>query len=262
MKKVRTYTNDEGIHISTLGSYLAWTSITNEMQMRDAKLEFDELGICKYCNGTGVINTDEYGEIRCICKLAKKEQGYSETVTKFGDLHPDKDLAKLEIWGDENSQRDLRELKKMLEKWRLNPDKWITLMGLPGSGKSHVLMALDNYFHPWSMYITATSLESRFYQALDDNSLPLLIDTIKRVPILLLDDIGSDYGKEYVRANLRKIIDYRYMNYLEYPTVIATNYWKHEIKNLYDMRIGDRILDEHIAHVIELEVNSWRINHD
>ena len=262
MIKVKTYTNGEGTHISTIDSYLAWTEMTKEMRLNDAKMLYDEDGACAYCHGAMELNTKEFGKMRCICQLAPKELQMEKTIAQYSDMHPPKSMTDLKIWGDTNSRRDISDLKKLISKWKQNPDKWITLMGLPGCGKTHVLQSLDTYFHPWSLYVTTMNLESRFYQALDDNSLPELIDAIKRVPILLLDDLGSDYGKDYVKANIRKIIDFRYSLWQEFPTVVATNYWAREIKDKYDPRIGDRLLDHHIAHVIELEVESWRVNHD
>jgi DNA replication protein DnaC len=141
------------------------------------------------------------------------------------------------------------------------PQKWVHIQGRVGCGKSHMLMALATYLGTWALYITATDLESKVFKALEDKELEDMVESIKRAPILLLDDIGMDYGSDFPKSIMRKIIDFRYTVPWEFVTVTTSNLGRVELR-AYDQRIADRILDDKIGKVLRLpNVGSWRTQH-
>jgi DNA replication protein DnaC len=141
------------------------------------------------------------------------------------------------------------------------PSKWITILGDPGSGKSHVLSALDKKLNPWSLYITSADFEAKSFRAtkgVAEYSLEDMLDVISQAPILLYDDFGLEYGKDYIRALIRRVFDFRYRRPTEYITIVTSNLDKSELYET-DPRIADRILDNKIGKLIVLEdVASWR----
>lgn len=257
MKEAKIFVDTNGSHISMIDSYIAWTEITKEMSMLDTQNPYENK-VCKFCDGFEEVVSNKYGKIHCLCRLRTEEKMLMQINSNFADLHEKKYINDLQIWGDKDSQKELMELKKEFIKWMEYPDYWITIHGIPGSGKSHLLMSAAEYFKNWSLYITTSSLESRIFQAMEDESLQSLVDTIKRIPILLLDDIGSDYGKDFARSVIRKILDYRYMLAKQFPTVITTNLGTTGLI-AYDARIADRVHDKQIAKTFILKhVLSWR----
>ena len=83
-----------------------------------------------------------------------------------------------------------------------------------------------------------------------------MMSIIKKVPVLLFDDMGSDYGKDFPKSQLRMVIDSRYSLPI-YNTVVATNLNEDAIRR-YDNRLGDRVLDVNQTTVIKFNFVSWR----
>jgi DNA replication protein DnaC len=127
-----------------------------------------------------------------------------------------------------------------------------------GVGKTHILAAIDDEFRPWSLYITASHLESLVFETMKKDVLDDLVETLSSVPILLFDDLGSDYGATFAKSVFRRIIDKRYLSHDELLTVVATNLSENQIR-IYDMRIADRILERGATYILPLEYEgSWR----
>lgn len=250
-----------GKRISVLHSYIAWTDITMQMSLLDAKEPIVD-GQCKYCHYEGMdkqqINSREHGTIYCLCWLRKEETRLKTINQMYSDPHEKKFIQDFQIWGNDKGSIQLDNLKKAFQAWMNNPSHWITIHGIPGTGKSHLLMAAHTYFGNWSVYLSTNNLESKIFLAMEDDSLGYLVDHLKSVPILLLDDMGSDYGKDFARSVFRKIIDYRY-NLAKYlPTVVTTNLGTSGLV-AYDARIADRLHDKQISKKFVLEdVKSWR----
>jgi len=243
--------------ISVLHSYIAWTNVTGEMSLLDVKNPIED-GICIHCNGIQEVVDKKYGRIHCLCWLRQEESRLKLVNDLYSDPHEHKFIQNFEIWGNNKGSVQLSNLKKTFEKWMNEPYHWITIHGLPGSGKSHLLMAAHTYFGNWAVYISVSNLESKVFLSMEDDSLGYLVNHLKSVPILLLDDMGADYGKDFSRSVLRKIIDYRY-NLAKYlPTVVTSNLGTSGL-GAYDARIADRVHDKQISTKFVLDgVLSWR----
>ena len=144
--------------------------------------------------------------------------------------------------------------------WLGEPETWLVLAGPYGVGKSHLLNAIDVHFWPWSLYVSVPDFEQIVFDATGDKDLSGPMSIIATHPILLLDDVGADYGSKYPIAALRRIVDYRYKMPIEYPTVITTNMSVAQLGE-YDGRVADRFLDVHVSKVLSFtKVKSWRRN--
>ena len=108
---------------------------------------------------------------------------------------------------------------------------FITFIGEPGRGKTHLALAIGWYWLEYKellvkYYQSETLLDElrRGFGYMDKELLcnfDKMIDSIKKVPLLIIDDLGAEYTTEWARAKLDTIIDHRYINKLH--TVVTTN---------------------------------------
>ena len=62
---------------------------------------------------------------------------------------------------------------------------------------------------------------------------------MKSVGLLVIDDMGAEYGTDWVVNKVDSIITHRYNELL--PTIITTNLTKEEMKGRYMERVYDRL---------------------
>ena len=238
--------------ISTIASIKAW-------EESGRKVEWDESGHCVVCgDNLGIVRT-KFGPIKCICALEEEKTIYASEIEQYSTKYKKTGTINLKVWVAEESKKSLTALQKEVAKWSEWPDHWITISGATGSGKTTIMTGIADLFYPWALYITATDFDARLSTILSapdgsEGTIQQYLNVLKGFPILLYDDIGSDYvksGADWVRSNLRKVIDYRYLRSEEFPTIVAGNLFEQEIMN-YDMRIGSRLLDNQAGVYIEL----------
>lgn len=231
--------------ISLFNSWLAWRKITRSNHFEDVQIHLDEEGYCKDCKNRGELNEKTYGVIRCICNLKKHEQ-YLKQITRTYESAwiEHKSLDEMVLWGPNDFCIAIKYIKKEVQAWIDNPTNWLVLIGNNGVGKSMIMHTINTLFTPWSLYLSMPDLEKLYFMSMnDEDGLNILIDRIARHPILLLDDVGADYGSKFAKSSTQKIIDFRYRVYQEFPTVISSNLGQQEFLG-YDRRIGDRVYDE------------------
>lgn len=258
--KVPIYIEANGIkNYSRTFSYFVWKDTVGSDLSKAPPIPKNDEGLCSYCNGYKICNSP-WGMIRCLCDMQEEQQYLLNNTMMYKTSYMPNSLSKLEIWGDAASQTSLIETIDYIQKWLTWPDKWITIIGIPGCGKSHILASIATTLGPWALYISMADFEARIFEAMDTNTLPDLINVIKRVPVLLLDDLGADYGSEFVKSNLRKVIDFRYQRVQEFPVVVTSNFLNAAAFYRYDNRIADRLLDVTHSKAITMNVKSYRRN--
>jgi DNA replication protein DnaC len=256
--QIRTFIDSQGeTRISRLDSYMYFRQSGIYLK---AKREgyLDDQGVCQYCHGQMELST-EAGLARCICWTLEEER-HLIRAQEYASRQGQGSLKDFEIWGDGDSREQLTKALDTIQVWLGEPRTWLVLAGPYGVGKSHLLGAIQSHFWPWSLYVSVPDFEQIVFDATGDRDLSGPMKVIATHPILLLDDVGADYGSKYPIAALRRVIDHRYKMPLEYPTVLTTNMSISQLEQ-YDGRVADRILDRHISKVLSFsKVRSWRRN--
>lgn len=248
---------DKTIIVSRLKSFLVWKKYLG-VYPDDHFLPTDENDVCAVCGGHSPIDTKQFGIIRCLCEIQSETKQLAYDTHSLSSRYQSKKLAELQPWGDTKAIDTIIKTVDYFLSWILWPTKWVLIQGPVGCGKSHILQSIATEYRSWATYITAADLESKIYNGIANNSLSKMITILQRVPILLLDDIGADYGKDFPVSQMRKIIDFRYQFPEEYITVVATNLERYQLRE-YDVRLSDRLLDVHIGDTISMkDVGSWR----
>jgi DNA replication protein DnaC len=124
-----------------------------------------------------------------------------------------------------------------------DPHDWLVFTGTYGCGKTHLAAAIANYQvaqgHP-ALFVVVPDLLDHLRATFNPQSTVTFYQQfveVRRAPLLILDDLGTESATPWAREKLYQIFDYRYNARL--PTVITTATPIEEL----DPRLATRMLD-------------------
>lgn len=156
------------------------------------------------------------------------EQGESDlsTLPLLAHMVFDRfDLRALELADGEREK--LRTTVLAARRFASDPSGWFVLSGGFGVGKTHLAAAIANAQHLNGqpvLFIVVPDLLDHLratYSPTSNVSYDKRFEHIKRVPLLVLDDLGTQSATPWAREKLFQLFNYRYMAQL--PTVITLN---------------------------------------
>lgn len=116
-----------------------------------------------------------------------------------------------------------------------------------GSGKTHLAISITNalikMYDVESLYISSVNLLNevkKTFQEKSENGTYELVNTFKRVPLLVIDDLGVENVTRWSEEMLTQILDERLG--FKRPTIITSNFSFEELSREYPAgRVGSRI---------------------
>ena len=139
------------------------------------------------------------------------------------------------------------------------PHPFLTFAGTPGTGKTHLAIAISWHFLEgrlgtvayWQVETFLECLRAGYNQARaeGDPGTHITLNFVKQCSLLVLDDLGAEYPTGWSSAKLDEIIDHRYINRL--ATVFTLNVAPNDLPP----RLADRLLE---GKVIVLNTPSYR----
>lgn len=222
-----------------------------------------EESACPVCKGAGFVYSKapfghpDYGKaVPCGCSSESKEE-------KQERLARNSNLAGLERFTFENlipegnslEQNNQLLFKKALEaarEYAQNPDGWLVFLGPSGCGKTHLAAAIANERLKRggnAYFITAANLFDHLRSAFNPGSptsYDALFEQIKKVPLLILDDLGTNLSTPWAQEKLLQILEYRYIARL--PLIVTSTLTLEEM----DEKIRTRVSDPSISLVLTL----------
>ena len=120
------------------------------------------------------------------------------------------------------------------------------LWGNVGTGKSFIAGCIANALLDKGVPVIMTNF-ARLLNKLTDmyaGDRNAYIDSFKRYPLMIIDDLGIERNSEFAREQVFSVIDSRYRSQL--PMIVTTNLSLKKLKNPEDMaraRIYDRVLE-------------------
>jgi DNA replication protein DnaC len=122
----------------------------------------------------------------------------------------------------------------------------LILSGLPGTGKSHLAGAVLQAILPehCGLYVTCLGLIRMVrstWRKDNETSEAEVMRTLSNVPLLVIDEIGVQYGTEGEQTILFELLDERYRNLR--PTILLTNQDKNGLKQFLGERTYDRLTE-------------------
>ena len=136
----------------------------------------------------------------------------------------------------------------------------LILSGGVGSGKTHLAAALANSLISQGvpvLFFTVPDLLDLLHSQYNngqhqDQSFEQTFEDVKTIPVLFLDDYGSEKDSKWVAEKMYQLINYRYMTRL--PTVVTINVSLDSI----DDRIRSRLLDSESVLEVSIDAPDYR----
>lgn len=112
--------------------------------------------------------------------------------------------------------------------------------------------------YPWKFVVYPEfimQVQDSYRHAKGEETALDLLDSIAKIPFLIMDDLGAEKPTEYVRQATYYVINHREMHLL--PTFITTNFSMDYLDENLDPRISSRIAG--MCEIIRLEGKDRRI---
>lgn len=220
---------------------------------------------CPRCQDTGMVNT-EGRYVVCTCAQAKRAQLFRQRanlpVRIAGASFAGANFALYQPEYRTQARKIYAYVQKFCDELKTNPGQGLFIHGSTGSGKSYLLGCIANYMLGqmsvrYMVYADfLDSLRATFNRDAE-HSEQQLVDEVKNVDLLLLDDLGIERPTEFSLKYLAQIIDYRYRNLK--PLVVTSNFTLTELIGRFQTDLyGERIvwrLGEICSNILELKGN-------
>jgi DNA replication protein DnaC len=162
---------------------------------------------------------------------------------------------------DELPQEQHASLKRALETCQTyaeHPEGWLVLQGVYGCGKTHLAASIANrraaLAQP-TLFVVVPDLLDHLRATFGPNShvrFDKRFDEVKRAPLLILDDLGTESASPWAREKLYQLFNHRYNARL--PTIITTS---QEVEKV-DPRLRTRMLDKARCTIFAIAAPSYR----
>jgi len=211
---------------------------------------------CPICHGKGYYILDvppgdpNFGRaIPCSCTLRRqrtKQMASWRNLSHMQALLSEMTFTNFRPDGAALSQdrrQNLHHAYQLARRFAEKPEGWLFLMGGYGCGKTHLAAAIAN--EVWqqggdALFVVVPDLLDHLRAAFHPNSTVSYderFELVRTVPLLVLDDFGSQSNTPWANEKLYQIINFRYNARL--PTVVTTNLALEDI----DPRVRSRLLD-------------------
>ena len=201
---------------------------------RGSELEGD---VCPICRGAGWVSKSvpvghpDFGEaFPCRCHKEEDPSARITALRRYSNLGP---LTRLTfattrpegLLPDAESHRLFRQALDASAEFAENPTGWLVLTGPSGCGKTHLVVAVANRCierGQTTFFIGVADLLDHLratYSPDNPVSYDQLFDQVRDVPVLVLDDLGTQSATPWAREKLFQVFNHRFNAAL--PTVIT-----------------------------------------
>ena len=238
--------------------------LIHPVQLREDEY-LDESGLiyCSKCRTPRQKRINAAGrtiEPRCMCacqtadnekrEQERKHREFLDMVAKNRSVGlPDPELRKHTFENDLGyNPKQIEMAKRYVQHWEefRKTASGLLLWGNVGTGKSFIAGCIANALLDKGVPVIMTNF-ARLLNKLTDmyaGDRNAYIDSFKRYPLMIIDDLGIERNSEFAREQVFSVIDSRYRSQL--PMIVTTNLSLKKLKNPEDMaraRIYDRVLE-------------------
>ncbi|MGN2368430.1 ATP-binding protein [Clostridium cagae] len=222
---------------------------------------------CKLCNDTGYIMTLKGNSqpIMTPCKCLEDEKVkrlWSNSGINTDNLN--KSFSNFEGWSNKSKEMKSKaaEYYKSFNVIRTERRNSILFCGNPGSGKTHIALALANNFLQKDIRVVympyrdiVTSLKQNM---IDEEYYKKTLSKYQTCEVLLLDDLYKGKVNETDINIMFELVNYRYLNHL--PLIVSTEFTIERLLS-FDEAIGSRIYEMSKDFIVEIEgtENNYRL---
>ncbi len=198
----------------------------------------------------------EFGRVVvCVCRREEVQAAIRGRLFRMSDLGELKALT-FESFQPRGrvgiGEREQESIERAYNQARLFADSrqgWLLLQGSYGTGKTHLAAAIANQCVEAgipTLFLTVPDLLDtlRFAFSSQEISFEERFEEVRRAPMLILDDFGTQSATEWAREKLFQILNYRYINRL--PLAVTTNLSLAELDGRMRSRLSDPELITHV----------------
>ncbi|MBN2256601.1 MAG: ATP-binding protein, partial [Anaerolineaceae bacterium] len=225
---------------------------------------------CPICKWIGFISQDlpvghpDFGKVQvCECRKDQVTASFRSRLYEMSNLDALKDLtfATFQSHGRDNyskTQSDSVETAYITtRRYADNLTGWIFIWGGYGCGKTHLAAAIANAAvarNIPTLFLTVPDLldSLRFTFDSEETSFEERFDEIRNIPLLILDDFGTQNMTSWALEKLFQIINYRYINRM--PLVVTSN----QSVDLIEGRLRSRFLDSTAVERVNIQAPDYR----
>ncbi len=155
---------------------------------------------------------------------------------------------------DPAQRAGLRDAFLKARDWGESPEGWFVLMGATGCGKTHLAAAIANARLAAGdrvAFVNVPDLLDALRPGREGDAVTLL-QTIREVPVLILDDLGAQKSTPWAEEKLYQLLNHRHLARLH--TVVTTNLGLREM----EPRIASRLADSDVSRLQEIAAPDYR----
>lgn len=224
---------------------------------------------CQICKGMGQIHPLRDGKIQfditvpCKCIKKQYEEQRKINLLKSCDFPENAEHMEFDNFNKYPELNNALNISKSIAS-KPNESMWLTLMGTNGVGKTHLAIAickawLNTGIASKYIYVPALFDELRSGFGNGDNDIyQRRFDYYCNIPLLLLDDLGREYGTKWVQEKLEMLIDYRLMHRLS--LIITLNKSLDEISPMIASRLT-RLPNSYVINIVSEDYTIRNIKH-
>jgi len=225
---------------------------------------------CEICSGVGYFHIElpvghpEFGQLQvCPCRQGDLTQQAHQRLFAMSNLEELQHLTfdNFKSRGRTGSKpieaQSLEAAYESSQQFARSLDGWLVLQGGFGCGKTHLAAAIANSvvdFGIPTLFITVPDLLDFLRFSYDDpeSTFEERFEEIRNVPLLIMDDFGTQNATNWAQEKLFQIMNFRYINKL--PMIVTTNLMMAEI----EPRILSRLSDTEFVRTMRILATDFR----
>lgn len=175
--------------------------------------------------------------------IRQKREMITKKVAKYRDMSIIDEKFKKSVFDCAKDTPVIQLVKQYAKKFTERPcELGIYIFGDVGCGKTFATACLANELMKNGFTVLATKLSSYISKIRGgdwDRTENELLEYVKKVDILIIDDVGTENTSDFTKEKVFNLIDSRYR--AQKPIIITTNLDIASLGKHYDLRIADRI---------------------
>jgi DNA replication protein DnaC len=219
--------------------------------------------VCPICRGAGWLTKavpygdPDFGKLfACRCKQVEQAHKHAERLAAASSLDAFRSKT---FAGFVCSIPGVQLAYQRAQVYAQRPDGWLGLFGPYGCGKTHLAAAIANELLSQQVpvqFVVVPDLLDHLRSAFAPDSTVSYdqrFDAVKQVPVLVLDDLGTESSTPWAKEKLYQLVNHRYNEQL--PTVFTSNIRVEQL----DPRIASRMHDPALhAQIITIQATDYR----